>query len=154
MVEVFRIAHLHALHCGLRQFGLDTHDGLGFFLCGSLIVAQQVEHLCDVFLILLACFLGLGIVTDVIIAIREPQSSLGHTGDYHAGVVQIGLCAEAKKRLNSQRVQVSDGFNDLIFGLDSGNAIQFGLQRSRAFFVYGLLIHAGSVIVADFLLDG
>src|SRR5262249_2348731 len=104
--------------------------------------------------ILLASLLGLGVLRQVIIAVGKAQSALGNVRHLHSRAVQVGRRAEQEQSGDTQRVQVGDRFDQLIFAGDGSNAIQLRLDRSSAFSVAPSFIHARLVHVADFLHHG
>ena len=66
-------------------------------------------------------------------------------------ILKILVGAKAKQRVHSDALQVTDRGRQLVFALDGVDAVKFRLQRFQALGINGLLIHAGSVEVADLL---
>ena len=154
MVVVFRITHGNAVIRGLGQLGLNPQDGLRLFLRRGIVITQQLQHVGYMHLVFLAGLLRLGVIFDVVIAIGKPQSSLAHSSNVHAGVVQVRLRAKAEKDIHIQRVHVSHGFNKLVFIGNRGNALQQRLECGTAQRIDGFLIHAGGIEIPDLLRDG
>ena len=103
---------------------------------------------------MLAHFLVFVVVLDVVVAIGQGEPALIDIGDDLLGVVQIGCGKEVEQRISTDHVGVRNGVHEGAFIGNRRDPGQFGLQGIEAFGIGGFFVHAGTVVVADFLLDG
>ena len=90
------------------------------------LVAEQLEHLLDVRDETFAGFLRLGIGLEIKITIRQTEAALVHEGDYHRGVVQVGRRCKSKESGNALLMQIGDGADEVLPGLDGRNTVELG----------------------------
>ena len=154
MVDIGRVATLHHLHGAFGQRGFHVHYGCGF--CGCLFrgIAQQLEHIGNVLDVRFLQFYRFFISLQVIVAFRQGESSLIHLCDHFLRVLKIRSGAKIKECANANPMQVRHFVHQARLALHGVDAVKFRLQYGYAFFIDGLFIHAGSVIVTDFLLVG
>ena len=91
------IAELDARQRGLRQHGLEPQHRLRADLGSLGVVAKQLQHLGDVGDVLLAELLGLLVVVEIIVAVRQAEAALVKLGDVPVAVLRVraGKKAEA-----------------------------------------------------------
>ena len=68
--------------------------------------------------------------------------------------MQVGGRVEGEQRVGADHVLVGSDVDEVGLVLDGGDAVEFGLERIESLGVGGLFVHAGAVVVADFLVDG
>ena len=154
VIAVLRIAALGAVHRVHRQHGLDHQNGLrrvGRLLRG---LPGQRKQLGRVIHEMLPHRRFIGVFFDVVVAVGQRQAPLVDVGDNLVGIVQVGCGIEIKQRIRPDQVQVRDLVHQRALVLHGGDAVELRLQRCNAFCVRRLLIHAGTVEVADSLIDG
>ena len=94
------------------------------------------------------------IVFDVVVTIRQRQSTLPDIRNHLVRIVQVGIRIEVEQRIRSHQVQAPDLFNQRPLILDRGNPFQFRLDGRDPLRVHGLLVHARPIQVPDLLIDG
>src|SRR5581483_6113954 len=99
----------------------------------------------------LAQLLRRGIVFGVVVAVGKAKSALVGIGDYLAGISKVLDGLEAEEYIVSRHGRCH--FGEFLPGTDFGDALEHGLERSRAFRLDCLLVRAGSVIVPELLRD-
>ena len=154
MVDLVGIAPLDvALRC-FGQRGFKVQDLLRFSLRCFGLIAQELQHVCQVSNILFPGFDTLVVGAKVVILLRKPEAALVDVGDFAGRVFEILLGAVIEEDANAHAIEMSDERGQLLPGLESGDAIQFRLDGGQAALVDGIGIHAGGVVVADLLLVG
>ena len=153
MVDLLGIAPGNQVQRTLGQVGFDAHDGggIGRGLVG--LLAGQLEDALDVRHILLPQLDGFRVRLQVVIAVGQPKPALVRLSDHRVRVLEILPRAELEKRRDAVAVQVRDFFGKLRLVLQIADAVKLRLERSDPLGVDGLFIHAGGVIIPDFLRD-
>ena len=154
VVALLGIAAFGAVHGNLRQPGLDRKHGLSFGGSVLRFIACQLEHLLHVLLILLPRLHRLGIVFDVVVAIRQRDSTLVEVRDGQTGIVHVGHGIETEQHRDAMAMHVGDLRNDLLLRLDGRDAAHLRLKRRGPLFLDRALVHARRIVVANLLLDG
>src|SRR6266536_6702254 len=154
MINLLRIPARGLVVSALGQAGLDVHDDLGFGSSFGGGIAQQLQHLLHVLDVLRAKFSRLGIVLKIIVAVGQAETALVEFGDHLAGVLEIGAGPEPEQYLSPLAVQADDFVWQFILRLQGGNAFEVWIERLGSGLLDGAFVHAGGVVVADFLLIG
>src|ERR1700737_3554193 len=112
--------------------------------------------------VLLARLNGLGIVLEIVVAIRQAEPSLIDRGNDLRRVVQVRGGAKGEQRPHSAAapaaaggpVQTGDFVDQLRLRIYLRNSIQLRLDRRESFGLNARFIHTGSVVIAVLLLEG
>ena len=115
------------------------------------LVAEEFEHLLHVCDVGVAQFDRLGVGLEVIVAVGQAESALIGVGDLLVGVVRVLNGFEAEQHVVGDHIGGDVG--DLGLGIDIGDLLQPRFERLRSAGFDGLLVGAGSVVVANFLID-
>ena len=99
MELLVRIAPVDARERGLRQIGLDGHDGLRAGVRGIGRIAQQRQHGRHVVEIFGANFLRFRVGIDVVVAVGQAEPAGGSERDDAAGIGVILSGPEPEKRI-------------------------------------------------------
>ena len=160
VVDVERVAALHLLqrHAGQRR--LDAEDPLRRQSGALLRVSEQLEHPHQVVAIAIARLARLGVVLEVVVAVRQTEPALVDDGDDRGGVLRVLLGAETEQQtgpgvlpsqpqVDALGMQAGDLRDQGLLRLDGGDPLQLGLQRVETPRLDSRLVHAGGVKVTD-----
>ncbi len=142
VVNIAGLAPFHTRLGGARQVGFNFEDRLRFFGGVFRLIAQQLEHVLHMLLVLFALFLRSRIIFEVIIAVRKSNSSLVGGGDHFAGILKIRIGAEIEEHIHADIVQVRNFGGQLRFFFQVGNAVEFCLNWGQALFINGFDVQA------------
>src|SRR3989442_6148350 len=154
VVNVGRLAARDAVERALGERRFDAHDGLRPFCRGRLRIPEEPEHALHMRHVLLTKPDRFGILLQIVITIRQTEPTLVGLRDILAGVFEVRTRAELERRVYPDAMEPRDLSGQTGEVTDGGDPIQLLLGRRDYFRVDGLFVHAGSVIVADLLLDG
>ncbi len=104
VIAIPGIAPHRPVHLGLRQRGFDAQNCLPSLCRLRRSLASQREHLGYVFDQMLPHFRVLGIILDVIVPIRQCQSTLIHVCDHHVRVMQVRRGVEPEQAVRADHV--------------------------------------------------
>src|SRR5260370_39261775 len=93
----------------------------------------------------------MGVLVGILEGYRRSDAAMADVSNLRAGVVQIGRGAKSEQRTLANRLQVSHSFHQMVLVGNSGNAVQYRLERSRTLGADSRLLPAGLVHVADLL---
>jgi len=153
MIDGLGIAALGVGHGGFGEFGFEGEDVGGVALGVSGGLAGEGEHFGDVDYVFRADLLILVAGAGVVVALGEAQTALIDDGDLLAGVFEVLLFAEAKEDVDVVALELTGERGEVVFR-NGVNLIEEGLEGSEALLVDEGGVHAGGVVVADFLLVG
>ena len=105
VIDLVGIAPLNAVHRGLRQRGLEVHDGFGIGRGLLRRLAQQLEHVGHVLDVLVAQFDRLRVCLQVVVAVGKAQATLVGAGDLHHRILGVRLGAEVEQHVDAVAVQ-------------------------------------------------
>ena len=89
-----------------------------------------------------ANFGHVGVVFNVVIAVRQGEAALVNVGDHHIRVVQVRLAVKIKQWIRADHVYTRNRINEALLVLYGSDAVQFGLERFQSFGINRLLVHA------------
>ncbi len=149
VVGLLGVAVLHARPVRGGDARLDCVDLLGRAGCvGRLGERQQVAH---VRLVLLANAFQLGVVREVIVAIRHAEAGLRHGAEVLGGVLLVDGDEVRERLRDEQALRAADVARDILLRFQRVDARELVLQRLQpARFDRGL-VEKARVVVADFL---
>ncbi len=153
MVDGFGVAALGVGHGGEGEFGFEGEDVGGVALSVGGSFTGEGEHLRDEGYVLVAELLVLGSGAGVVVALGKAETALINDGDLLGGVFEVLLFAEAKEDVDVVALELAGERGEVGLG-DGADLIEEGLDGSEALLVDERGIHAGGVVVADFLLVG
>ena len=142
VIAVLRIAHLGAVHRVRRQQGFDHQHSLRRTRRLLRRLARQREHLRHILRQMLPHLDFVGVVLDVVVAIRQRQPSLPDVSDHLIRIVQIRRRIKIEQRIRPDQMNAGDLLNQRALVLHRRNPIQFRLERRDPFRVRCLLVHA------------
>ena len=153
MVDGFGVAALGVGLGGEGEFGLEGEDVGGVALGVGGGLAGEGEHLGDVLHVLVTELLVLGAGAGVVVALGEAEAALIDGGDLLGGVLEVLLLAEAEEDVDVEALELADEGEEVGLG-DVVDLVEEGLDGGEALLVDEGGVHAGGVVVADFLLVG
>ena len=126
---------------------LELEDRIG--TCGGIGRADEAEHRRDVRLILLARVGELGVVLQIIIAIRQAEPALPDVDDIGVGILAVLPDAHAEDAADAVACQLGHLDRKRRLVLRTGDLCEPRLDRRDAFRVGGPLVHEARVEIAD-----
>ncbi len=87
----------------------------------------------------------------IVITIRQAQSALVNVGSHLSAILEILSRPGDEENIDAHRMQAADVVLQCFLIFDFRNAIKLRRQRFKSVSFYLRFIHAGCVVVADFL---
>ena len=154
MINGLRVAAGGDIERHFRQCRFETHDGVGLFGRISGGDAGQLQHPGDMGDIFFAGFDGFGVGAEVVVFFGQAEPALVGLSDYGVRILGILAGGEIEEHVDAYVVQPGDFLGEVAGVFDGVNPIEFGLDGLKPFLIDGGFIHAGKIVVADFLRIG
>ncbi len=117
-------------------------------------IACHTQHLGRVRQILGACIFELGVILEVVVAIRQSQAALMHDDGVLQRIPGVLIDVEIKGRGRADAIQMRNQRRNVLLVRERVDGGKFGLQRLQSQRLESRFIHEALVQIGDFLCLG
>jgi hypothetical protein len=115
----------------------------------GIFIASEAKHLFDVQQVLLARELEFGVVQQVVIPVRQPQTALVQNKGIVTGVLSVLADIRLVRHGHANPIEMRDQRRDLLLVSESDDPRELSLQRLQVQLFRGRLVHETRVQIGD-----